>query len=66
MIAAKDPELLHITLNFTKPKGDFDFGLNVRTNYNDIKTVINIKRNSILSIDRSASGNTLGTDDFKL
>jgi len=48
--------MLHITLNFSKPVGDFDFGLNLRTNFNEKKTVVYINRTSIIGIDRSASG----------
>ncbi len=51
-----NPELLHIIVNFTKPVGDFDFGLNVRTDFKDVKTVISVKQDSILSIDRSKCG----------
>eukprot|EP00347_Sterkiella_histriomuscorum_P014817 403359414 len=68
-----NPELLQIVINFTKPVGDFDFGLYVRSNYkNDPlsnetrRTVIGVKRNNTIVVDRSQSGNTLDTDDFKL
>jgi len=53
---ASNPDMLHITLNFSKPVGDFDFGLNLRTNFNEKKTVVYINRTSIIGIDRSASG----------
>lgn len=56
LTANNNPELLHIIVNFTKPVGDFDFGFNVRTDFKDIKTVVSVKQNSILSIDRSKSG----------
>jgi fructan beta-fructosidase len=67
-----NPELLQIIVNFTKPVGDYDFGFYLRSNYlNDDsnpktrRTVVGVKRNHTIVVNRTQSGNTLGTDDFK-
>lgn len=54
-------DLLQVNITFKKPIGEFDFGINIKTDYKDIKTVIGVKKFGYIYIDRSKSGDSLNS-----